>query len=288
MQQSESAAKLENGSAHRPTAREPSAVGHNAGMETISLAQRLEMREPPLGRPIGFHHWQDLAFLHWRVAPELIAPLIPDGLTLDTWDGDAWVGLVPFFMSGVRPWWSPPVPGISNFAETNVRTYVHYRGTGPGVWFFSLDAASSLAVRVARWRWNLNYFRARMQVRPTERGVTYSSHRLWPEPAGAMSEIAIEFADENSHSQALRLAEPGSLDFFLVERYVMYMQPKNGELRGGRVWHRPYPLRDVRLASCEETMLASSGIKTHGPPCHVAFSPGVQVRIFAPYELTAT
>ncbi|HSG72953.1 MAG TPA: DUF2071 domain-containing protein, partial [Planctomycetaceae bacterium] len=123
-------------------------------------------RISPIIRPdeklIGYHTWLDLLFLHWRVPADEIQALLPPELTVDTFEGDAWVGLVPFKMRKIRPWWSPPVPGISNFYETNVRTYVHHRGKDPGVWFFSLDASSSLAVSVARWRWNLNYFKATM------------------------------------------------------------------------------------------------------------------------------
>lgn len=257
---------------------------------------QLALRERPTRRAIGHHRWSNLAFLHWRVPADKIAPLLPPGLTLDTWNGDAWVGLVPFSMSGVRPWWSPSVPGVSNFAETNVRTYVHHQGTGPGVWFFSLDAASSLAVRIARWRWNLNYFRADMALRavsmrasttappsmPAEaERVRYASTRRWPGPPGALTEIDLELA----HDKAPTAAQPGTLEFFLLERYLMYMQRADGRLRGGRVWHVPYPLRHVSDVTCRETLLAANGISVSGPPDHVAYSPGVSVEIFAPRDV---
>ena len=130
---------------------------------------RLTPTMRPAGSAIGYHRWTDLLFVHWRFPAEIVRPLLPPELTLDTWEGDAWVGLVPFYMSRVRPWWSPPVPGVSYFCETNVRTYVHFRGRDPGVWFLSLDASNSLAVRVARWRWHLPYFRAHMGLARTGR-----------------------------------------------------------------------------------------------------------------------
>ncbi|MDA7979386.1 MAG: DUF2071 domain-containing protein [Pirellulales bacterium] len=251
-----------------------------------SINERLAMRQQPSSRPIGFHHWSDLTFLHWRLPATEIARLIPAELTLDTWDGDAWVGLVPFFMSGVRPWWSPAMPGVSNFAETNVRTYVHHDGLGPGVWFFSLDAASSLAVRLARWRWNLNYFRATMSVTGSRDSIAYSSHRLWPQPSGGMTDVEIQVCERGNEGNESRTAQPGTLEFFLVERYVMYMQRRNGGLRRGHVWHQPYPLHEVKLTSCRETLLAHSGITVDGSPCHVAYSPGVDVKIYAPFNLS--
>jgi uncharacterized protein YqjF (DUF2071 family) len=118
--------------------------------------------------------------------------------------------------------------------------------------------------------------------------LTYSSKRLWPKPAGAHSQIEIELAAGNADSQptvATHAAQPGTLEFFLVERYVMYMQRADGRLRGGRVWHEPYPVQEPRLLKCEESLLAGLGIRTEATPCHVAYSPGVQVEIFAPYDL---
>jgi len=98
----------------------------------------------------GYQSWSDLTFLHWRIEPESIQKLLPPGLTVETFDHSAWVGIVPFSMEKVRPWWAPAVPGISWFLETNVRTYVRHTNGDTGVWFFSLDANSRLAVRVAR------------------------------------------------------------------------------------------------------------------------------------------
>ena len=108
---------------------------------------RLSPTRRPNGRAAGYQHWRELLFLHWRISPAEIAALVPESLSIDTCEGSAWVGLVLFRMTGVRPWWSPSIPGVSAFPETNVRTYVHRHGRDPGVWFLSLDAASSLGVQ---------------------------------------------------------------------------------------------------------------------------------------------
>ena len=130
--------------------------------DTGTTIDRIAPTKRPADSPTGHQIWSNLLFIHWRVSARDIVELLPARLTVDTFDGSAWVGLVPFTMSGVRPWWSPPVPGISTFHETNVRTYVCHKDQGPGAWFFSLDASSSLAVCVARWRWSLPYFRSTM------------------------------------------------------------------------------------------------------------------------------
>ena len=246
-------------------------------------------RRAPTVRPtenaIGYHRWTDLLFVHWRFPAAVVRPLLPAELTLDTWEGDAWVGLVPFCMSRVRPWWSPPVPGISYFCETNVRTYVHFRGRDPGVWFFSLDASNSLAVRVARWRWHLPYFRAEMSLARSGDRVRYSSHRLWPGTAGPGCTIRTTVGPPLGHETPARAlpagrALPGTLEYFLIERYILYASPAPGRLLAGRVHHRPYPIREAQLEELDETLLAATGLAPPSPPCHMAFSDGVDVDIF--------
>lgn len=239
--------------------------------------------ERPSGRPIGYQRWSDLLFVHWRVATYELTPLIPPELTVDTFDGTAWVGLVPFHMSNVRPWWSPSVPGVSAFHETNVRTYVHRNGTDPGVWFFSLEASSSLAVRIARWRWHLPYYRAAMSVKRTGRTVRYTSERLWPGVVGLGCEIEAEFGDligaldkELPAGQAV----PDTLEHFLAERYILYSQGPRGRLCRGRVHHAPYPLNEARLMQISETLLKSNNIAPRSDAEHVLFSHGVDVEVF--------
>src|SRR5437867_5100192 len=129
-------------------------------MERKLLNQTSHRPWPLPSRPwVTTMRWHDLLFLHWPVRPEIIRPLIPNGLELDTFDGAAWIGVVPFRMTGVRLRWLPPLPGISAFPELNVRTYVRVRDR-PGVYFFSLDAGSRTAVAMARAWFHLPYFHA--------------------------------------------------------------------------------------------------------------------------------
>src|SRR6267154_1075488 len=120
--------------------------------------------------------WHDLLFAHWPVDAAMLRSHIPADLAIDTFDGQAWLGIIPFSMTGVRLRWTPPVPGLSAFPELNVRTYVTGQGK-PGVWFFSLDAASALAVAAARLSFHLPYFRARMQCTQADGWIKYESHR---------------------------------------------------------------------------------------------------------------
>lgn len=249
---------------------------------SIRALDRLAPARRPRGKAIGYHRWSNLLFLHWALPPELVRPLLPDGLFLDEWEGAAYVGLVPFSMSGVRPWWSPPVPGVSSFHETNVRTYVYDRHGNPGVWFFSLDASSSLAVRIARRRWSLPYHRATMAVRRNGARIVYSGRRDWPGTPGAGCEIEAylggawnaAFGSLGPH------ASPGTLDHFLIERYILFARSADGRLWSGRVHHRTYPLRRVRVERIDESLLASNGMAPTEEPCHAAFCDGVDVDVF--------
>lgn len=241
---------------------------------------RIAPTRRPAGAPIGYQKWRHLLFVHWRVPAEEIQPLLPASLTVDTCDSSAWVGLVPFAMFGVRPWWSPSIPGVSNFLETNVRTYVHRNGTNPGVWFFSLEASNSLAVRLARWGWRLPYYRAQMSLTKTQDQIHYQSTRRWPQPTPAETDLTIGLPKTE-----LQTADPGTFDHFLIERYYLYstsnMSVSNpGRLLRGQVHHTPYQYRSVELQDCRESLLKAAGITTSSPPEHIAYSPGVDVDIF--------
>ena len=254
---------------------------------------RMSPARRPDGRIAGYQDWSDLLFVHWPVRVDLLQPLVPTGLTIDTWAGEAWVGLVLFHMRGVRPWWFPAVPGVSEFHETNVRTYVHREGSEPGVWFFSLDAANSLAVRVARWRWNLQYFRSRMRLERRDDRVRYHSERLWPgvDRGGAVGRGVPGpgtdvIADVGVPPDGCRIegdhgiAEPGTLEHFLVERYIMYTAATGGRLYRGRVHHHPYPLRTARLERFHESLVAAAGVEVPADPAHLLFSESLSVEIF--------
>ena len=236
---------------------------------------RIAPTRRPEGRVAQRQSWLDLSFLHWRIPVEVLRPLVPAALEIDTYEGDAFIGVVPFTMTGVRPLWAPPVPGISNFHETNVRTYVHHQGRDPGVWFFSLEAASRIAVTIARTFWHLPYHHARMTLEKRGGGVRYVSERKRPAPLPATCRVSCRPLGEPA------AARPGTLEHFLAERYLLYTTAAGGSVRRGAVHHAPYPLQRAEIAECDETLIAAAGIArpTEAPIAHHAS--GVDVEIFA-------
>jgi len=233
---------------------------------------RIAPTRRPEGRAAGYQRWRHLAFVHWRVPVATLRPLVPGALAIDTFDGEAFVGIVPFTMQGVRPRWAPAVPGISNFHETNVRTYVHRDGADPGVWFFSLDAARRLAVALARTFWHLPYHHARMTLAAEAGEIRYASERR---ANGA------RFRGTCRPRGEPQAAAPGTLEHFLAERYLLYAQKRDGTLRRGQVHHAPYPLQPAELADQDESLLEAAGIaRPVGAPL-VHFASGVDVEIFA-------
>ncbi|MGE3313805.1 MAG: YqjF family protein [Planctomycetaceae bacterium] len=252
-------------------------------MHALETIDRISPTRRPARTPIGRHVWSNLLFAHWPVPVEDLAPLVPPRLTIDTFNGTAWIALVPFTLSEVRPWWSPAVPGISAFHETNVRTYVHLDGRDPGVWFFSLDASSSLAVRIARALWNLNYYRATMELSRTESLVRYRSRRHWPGVSGYGADVEVEIGppyDASTPGVPRGTAAPDTLEHFFCERYVLYAARNDGTLFQGRVYHSPYPLRTCEVTHLEDSLIQAAGVTVEGPPAHAIFSERVAVDIY--------
>jgi hypothetical protein len=222
-----------------------------------------------------YQQWRDLLFLHWEYPAAAIQATLPEGLFVDTHDGKAYLGVVPFFMRNIRPRFLPAVPGISDFMEMNLRTYVHDRAGVPGVWFYSLDANQWLAVKIARRFFHLPYEHAEMKSSRTAKGrIRYESLRTGARANG--SRCAFDYAP----GAELPLPEPGSLEFFLVERYRLYSIAPDG-LRRGSVFHEPYPLSRAEMAAWDENLLPLDGFTPTGrPPDHVIMSRGVDVTIF--------
>lgn len=238
---------------------------------------RLSPAQRPRGRVVMRPTWRDLLFLHWPIEAETLRPLLPSGLELDLFEGRAYIGLIPFTMQRVRPRFLPsPRPmfdWFENFHETNVRTYVHQSGQNPGVWFFSLDAANLPAVLAARGWFKLPYFWSRMSVARRADVIRYQSRRVWPQPKPAHCDISCAV-------EPISLAAPiGSLEHFLVERYVLYSE-SNGRLFRGRVHHKPYQLNAARVSHLEENLVASAGVSRPDDAPHACYSRGVQVEIF--------
>lgn len=215
--------------------------------------------------------WSELLFAHWPVDPNILAPLLPVGLTLDTHEGSAWIGVVPFLMSDVAPRCCPSIPKLSRFLELNVRTYVIYDGK-PGVWFFSLDAASRIAVRAARATFNLPYMDASMSLNKSDSDlITYQSERTHRGQSPATFDASYRSIGETFHALC------GTLEHWLTARYCLYSADRQGRLYRGQIDHAPWSLS---LASCEErqnTMCAPLGIDLIGRP-HLLFAQPIDVQ----------
>lgn len=242
---------------------------------------RIAPTRDPGGRIAMYQRWAKLLFLHWSVPVEMLRALVPPELEIDTFEGNAYVGLVPFTMTDIRPRGLPAIRQLSDFHETNVRTYVHFRGRDPGVWFFSLDAANAAAVRIARAWYKLPYHFAAMRLheRPHRwaEDVTiteYETTRLWPHPLPAGCNVRYEiFGDVSA-------AAPGTLEHFLAERYILYAK-SGGRLYQGRVHHEPYPLQGAEVQLREETMLAAAGIARPDTEPLAHYAAQVRVKVYA-------
>lgn len=243
----------------------------------LPLQPRLDARERPAGAPVMYQRWSELLFLHWSVPAELVQAGLPPGLRVDTYEGRAWVGVVPFLMGGVRPRGLPAVPGLSYFPELNLRTYVYDASGRQGVWFYSLDTPNRMANWIARTFFYLNYRTARMQVQCVGDRVDYRSSLkcsgVWDEPQ-AYSWLRQGLVDE---------AKPGSLEFFLVERYRLFaFDWKRGRLFTGQVHHLPYPIQSATLVNYTKRLFSLSKFdEPEGAPESVLCSPGVEVTVYA-------
>ena len=249
---------------------------------TPGASQRLAVRMRPAGSAVMYQQWRDLLFLHWEYSDAEIQVTLPEGLFVDTFGGKAYLGIVPFFMHNIRPRFLSAVPGISNFMEMNLRTYVHDREGVPGVWFFSLDANQRLAVAIARRFFHLPYEHAQMKSSRTPEGrIRYESRRTGERANGAR--CVFDYAP----GAELPQPAPDSLEFFLVERYRLYSSAPDG-LRRGAVFHPPYPLCRAEVTAWDENLLPLDGFAPTGrPPDHVIMSRGVDVTIF-PLERVGT
>jgi uncharacterized protein YqjF (DUF2071 family) len=223
------------------------------------------------------HSWDELTFLHWRYQPELVQRLLPDGLSVETFDGSAWVGLVPFFLKVGLPG-VPSVPWLSRFAETNVRTYVRGQDGSTGIWFFSLDAARLGAVLVARSTYRLPYFWSDMALEHDGSTISYSCRRRWPGPRGAVSEAVIDIGEP------FRPDELGELDHYLTARWALFSAPRSG-LRHARAYHEPWPLQRGRVLHLRDELVPAAGLpEPEGEPL-VHHARSVEVRIGWPARL---
>ncbi len=273
--------------------------------------QRAACRVRPATRsPVMFQSWRHLLFLHWSWDPAAIQATLPAGLHVDTHHGHAYLGVVPFWMDAVRPRFCPPVPGLSWFLELNLRTYVHFADGTPGVWFYSLDCNNPIAVQLARTLFSLPYVHATQNgVRPTpsnllgysNSGKTDRTPQASSNPIGYSHSDAGAFADFKSRRASAgptgpaamnhftyagttppAPASPGSLEYFLAERYLLFSQShRTGRLHVGQVWHAPYLLSPARVDRAETSLFTDNHFPDPARPADYAMvSPGVDVSIF--------
>ena len=206
------------------------------------------------GRPVMHQDWGKLLFIHFRIDEDLLRPLVPESLEIDTFDGSGWIAVTPFTMWDVRafPPFLPALPGLSSFHELNVRTYV-YRDNVPGVWFLSLDCNSAAAVLGARTLFFLPYYNAEIELVQTANTITYSLERNDEPPASFEASWRI--------GDPLKFSHPGALEFFLTERYLLYAE-RDDELYSARIHHQPWPLQEATLTSLNSTMIEANGLPT--------------------------
>lgn len=224
---------------------------------------------PVVHRPVMYQYWRHLTFLHWRYPAQAVQALLPPGLTVQTFDGSAWVGLVPFLMDRVRLAGTPVVPWLSRFPETNVRTYVTGPDGSAGIWFLSLDAARLPAVTIGRWTYRLPYLWSTMSCAVGPDTYTYRSSRRWPGPRGARCDAVVRRGPA---------VEPGPLEYFLTYRFRLY-SVIGGRLVTALAAHGPWPLHEGRLDALDENVVRAGGLRAPSGAPLVHTSPGVAVRI---------
>jgi uncharacterized protein YqjF (DUF2071 family) len=214
--------------------------------------------------------WQELTMLHWRYPAAEVQALLPDGLTVEEFDGSAWVGLVPFQMRVDVPF-LPALPRILHFPETNVRTYVHGKSGEPGVYFFSLEASALISVVTARLTYQVPYYWADMSIDHSGHRIRYESSRYWPKPKGAHSLVDVEIG------RPFEPDEASDLDRFLTARWALY-----GDLGPwityAAMFHEPWPLHHASVTTWDDQLVAAAGLGQPAADPLVHYSPEVTVR----------
>ena len=224
--------------------------------QRIARQQGDRQWEPP-ARPWAIRQtWRDLLFAHWPVSPAAVRSLIPAQLELDTIAGEAWIGIVPFLLTDLSPRRTPRQVQLT-FPELNVRTYVTLQGK-PGVWFFSLDAASLIAVRGARAAYQLPYFWAAMRMTEQQGWIAYQSQRR--------VDANVRFDAEYRPIGPAFESSPGSLERWLTARYCLYAADRTGRLRRAEINHEPWPLQPAEAEFRVNTMASAQGIALSGAP----------------------
>lgn len=229
---------------------------------------------PPLaGRSVMSQAWTDLAYFHWRYDAGDVQRLLPDGVRVDTHDGSAWVGLIPFVMRRVKPLHLGPLPWLSTFVEINVRTYVVDPQGRRAVWFFSLDVPRRPIVGIARSLFSLPYCSAATTHLVDGQDRRYTLRRRWPAPRGAHADMAFTIGER------VDPADETPLDHFLAARWALLTATRNGKIRYGRVHHERWPLHAIAEHHVDQNVVEAGGLPTPTGPIHARYSPGVSVNV---------
>jgi uncharacterized protein YqjF (DUF2071 family) len=235
----------------------------------------------PAGRWIMAQRWTNLLFAHWPVVATTLRSLVPSSLPLDTFDNTAWISIASFYLSHLRPRWLPALPMLSEFPELNVRTYVTLGGK-PGVYFFSLDAGSALAVAAARATYHLPYFRARMTTWVGADGsVYYRSHRT--DPRGRPADFIARYRAKGpvTHSAS------GTLDHWLTERYCLYAVDHAEHVYRADIHHHQWPLQPAEAEIDVNTVATASAIQLPTSAPRLSFSSRLDVVVWRPVRVSA-
>ncbi|MDP0501996.1 MAG: DUF2071 domain-containing protein [Verrucomicrobiota bacterium JB022] len=243
---------------------------------SLDLDVRLAARQiPENAKPAMYQRWVSILFAHWAIEPEEIQRTLPSGLQVDTYDSKAWLALVPFFMRDVQPTWAPAVPVISNFLELNVRTYVIDAEGKPAVWFYSLDCNQRLAVLLGRQFFHLPYEVSRIKANEPKRAGDWIDYQC--QRRGAPHEARYRYRGLPVEPVEAR---PGSLEFFLLERYYLISEHE-GRFYRGQVAHEPYRFRPAELERWDLTPLAQARVPAPvRPPDHVCYIDDVRVKAY--------
>lgn len=215
----------------------------------------------PKGPWVMQQSWNDLLFAHWPIPAAEIAATLPPGLAVDTFDGSAWLGVVPFGMDRIRLHGLPSVPGARAFPELNLRTYVRERNTNrSGIYFYSLDASNPLAVAVARTAFHLPYFWAQMSMQASDEPgrspeIRYRSQRIFSSPSARFE----------ARYRGLGLMAQGAIEQFLTARYALYTTGRRGTLLRGEIHHIPWPLEHAEAEFHRNELPAAHGFRL--PDC---------------------
>jgi uncharacterized protein len=241
---------------------------------SVPLANAIRLTKPPVKKKrIMTQRWSKLLFLHWEYPAAEIQKMLPEGLFIDTYAGKAYVGVVSFVMSHIRPFGLPSVYKLSSSLELNLRTYVYDRDKNPGVWFLSLDASSPLLVWLARNLFHLPYFNANQKIDYENDQITFSSKRH-------KSDKANELVFKPNHEKYQ--GNPGSLDFFLTSRYLLFSyNAKKGNIYKGRIYHKPYELKSAKIVKYDTHLFSMDHLTPPlEKPCSIVYCDSADVEIF--------